>query len=134
VVIVQLLDNKAKDVYVIMRDEIKSVEIVSDSESFVSNTDNSITKTDFDRLFETEVNLYSLTQPNEFMIEKRKNALIMWLQKNHLPAILSSKDEINILDTVYIKPPYDLNSCLSINEIILDKVRNLIEKFDTESK
>ena len=117
-----------------MRDEIKSVEIVSDSESFVSNTDNSITKTDFDRLFETEVNLYSLTQPNEFMIEKRKNALIMWLQKNHLPAILSSKDEINILDTVYIKPPYDLNSCLSINEIILDKVRNLIEKFDTESK
>ncbi len=132
--IVQLLDNKAKDVYVIMRDEIKSVEIVSDSESFVSNTDNSITKTDFDRLFETEVNLYSLTQPNEFMIEKRKNALIMWLQKNHLPAILSSKDEINILDTVYIKPPYDLNSCLSINEIILDKVRNLIEKFDTESK
>ncbi len=123
----QLLENKAKDVYVIMRDEIKSIEIVS-------NSQDSIIKNGLDRLFETETDKYALTQANEHQIKKRKNDLMTWLQKNHLPVKLSPNDEINILETVYIKAPYDLNSCLSTNEIILDKVRNLIEKFDTESK
>jgi len=131
---VQLLDNNAKKMYVIMRDEIKSIEIVSNSQSFVSKSPDSI-ENDFDRLFETAESMQNgLIQADERLVKKRKTDLLTWLQKNHLPVKLTPNDEINILDTVYIKSPYNLNSCLSTNEIILDKVRNLIEKFDTESE
>jgi hypothetical protein len=65
------------------------------------------------------------------------NELVEWLKKNHLPIKLvkdnDDKMKINILDSVFIKWPYRSENCESTNEIILDKVRKLIQNF-TQNK
>lgn len=69
-------------------------------------------------------------------LEQRKNDLVDWLRKNRLPVKLETHDSIsviNILDTVFIKPPYRQDSCESTNEIILDKVRNLVSNLQHQN-
>ena len=61
--------------------------------------------------------------------EKSLILLIDWLNKNHLPIKLDDKMTINILDSIFIMPPYKQEDCVSTNEIILDKVRKLLDDF-----
>ena len=59
-------------------------------------------------------------------LDKRRAELVAWLSKNRLPVKLDEQNVINILDTVFIRAPYSLDDCQSTNEIILDKVRQLV--------
>jgi hypothetical protein len=67
-------------------------------------------------------------------LDKRRKDLVDWFIKNRLPVKLDDTNEtspvINILDTVYIKAPYHINNCQSTNEIILDKIRQLVKNLD----
>lgn len=59
-----------------------------------------------------------------------------WLKINHLPLELKHlKNElneemicINIMSTVLIKPPYGVDECESKNQLILEKIRQLVSK------
>jgi hypothetical protein len=67
-------------------------------------------------------------------ITKRRDTLIEWLKHNHLPVKLVNDQVISILDCVFINSPYSVDNCESINEIILDKVRQLVAKIDNNNK
>lgn len=67
-------------------------------------------------------------------LTQARDRLVKWLEKNRLSVKLEEGDKnqaaaavvINILDSVFIHAPYTAESCVSTNEIILNRVRNLI--------
>jgi hypothetical protein len=88
-----------------MNDDIKDLNII-DSKTI-----------DLNDLFQTSESVSIIVQ---------RDKLVDWLKENHLPVELDSDDSINILNTVYIRPPYGVKNCESNNEIILDKIQNLV--------
>ena len=127
-------ENKAKEVIVVMRDEIEQVSLESNKDSESEETKAAI-RSELKHLFlnrESPNILHSHTSKqeatsNNFSLSERRNNLLAWLKANHLPVTVDANNVINILDSVYIQAPYDLDDCLSTNEIILDKVRELVK-------
>jgi hypothetical protein len=78
----------------------------------------------FENLFEKEAN--NGHESVDFQMQKDK--LVAWLVKNHLPIKLDSNGVINIMDSVFIRSPYGVEQCESTNEIILERVRQLVIK------
>lgn len=84
---------------------------------------------------ETESMTRSMMDSGKDIIEAR-DKLVEWFRKNRLDVKLENEklsrlnqdDRIvlNIMDSVYIHPPYRAENCVSTNEIILNRVRNLI--------
>ncbi|XP_049763696.1 gem-associated protein 6-like [Schistocerca cancellata] len=58
-------------------------------------------------------------------IERRKGRLAGWLQKNRTP-VEEDGQILRIGSVVEIHPPYGVDSCLSSNEIILDRIQKLM--------
>lgn len=61
-------------------------------------------------------------------IERRKEKLVTWFEKNRIPVRLTGSDKelLQVTDALFIEPPYQPENCLSRNEIILGKVQALI--------
>lgn len=115
--------DEAIEAHVIMNDEIKTIELLDEEETCKKYTEQLL-----EDLFQTNVE-----QAHENLIEKRKN-LVTWLEKNRIPITSNMNDEdnssISIMDSVFIHKPYNVENCESTNEIILNKVINLIQKFN----
>lgn len=115
----------------VMNEEIKSVKILPSpiQDPNLQQIINEKLDTLFSEVDQTEL------MPTTDLITRRRKQLVDWLQKNRLPVSVESIEGttfpiINILDTVYIKAPYDEINCESTNEIILDKVRNLVKNLE----
>lgn len=63
-------------------------------------------------------------------LEKRKNSLKKWLEKNHIPVTEQgdSPRTLCVAGVLTIDPPYDPENCSSSNEIILSRVQDLIQR------
>lgn len=70
--------------------------------------------------------LFKSNEPESEISLVQRDKLVGWLKENRLPVETESDGSISILNTVYIRPPYRVDNCESTNEIILDKVRNLV--------
>ena len=111
-------NNNHNEAHVIMNDEIENIELVHQETNPTA---------DRDQLFNSLFQVVSIEQPNENLDEKRKN-LVDWLIKNRIPIKCSDDNLINIMDSVFIHSPYNIENCESTNEIILNKVINLIKQ------
>ncbi len=68
-------------------------------------------------------------------LENRRQNLVSWFEKNRLPVTVEQGNSvINIFNTVYIRMPYHSDDCESFNELILDKIRQLVIDFDKQNK
>ena len=109
-------DKTPVNVLILMNDEIEEIKCRARDESLGIDLDN---------LFKTQHTL------EEIDLNKHRDKVVSWLQKNRLPVKVEQRDSteyvINILDTVFICPPYGIDNCESTNEIVLDKVRKLIK-------
>ena len=101
-----------------MNDEIRNLIELNDDQANVMS--------DFDCLFQND------SCVNESLnLQIQRDRLIDWLVKNHLPVRLDSMTGvINILDSVFICSPYGVEQCESTNEIILERVRQLVLKIN----
>ncbi|KAM7078750.1 gem-associated protein 6 isoform 1-T3 [Molossus nigricans] len=62
-------------------------------------------------------------------LEKRKNSLKKWLEKNHIPVTEqgNAPKTLCVAGVLTIDPPYAPENCSSSNEIILSRVQDLIQ-------
>lgn len=112
-------NQKPQKGHVIMNDEIKNLKILSEEQ------------VDLENLFDETLEIDSNATIEVNIKEKRLN-LMNWLKKNHVPLNNNEDDEtINIMDTVYIHKPYNVDNCESLNEIILDKITSLVKQFNS---
>lgn len=103
-----------------MHDEIEFIQLLVD--------DNNDLRIYFDNLFKMEA---MILMDQVSSNGERGVRLVEWLKRNHIPAKLDDKrDSIEILDSVSIRSPFRVSDCQSTNEIILDKIRNLVKLFD----
>lgn len=56
----------------------------------------------------------------------KKEKLKDWLSKNRIP-VQEKDDRLHVMGLLWIEQPYDSESCRCTNEIVLNRVRNLIE-------
>jgi hypothetical protein len=108
------MDENLNNMTIALNDEIKDITIIQENKELNQN---------LDCLFKNKSQV-----SNSSDLKSRREEIIDWLIKNHLPVKLESNDVINILDIVYIRQPYSIEDCESTNEIILDRVRQLVLK------
>lgn len=120
-----------------MEDHVDEINLATDSNDY-SDLSN-VVESEFNRLFSSaeldqNPNLKAKETEKDLtqeQVDKRRKDLVDWFIKNRLPVKLDDPNETNpvisILDTVYIKAPYQINNCQSTNEIILDKIRQLVK-------
>lgn len=133
------LNSVPKNVYMIVKDEMEKIEIINND-----TTSNEATLAHVENELETLFSKHceSNEEPDarsDLNMETRRDRLIEWLKKSHLPVKLETYtaednksltlNRINILDSVYIRPPYTANDCQSNNEIILNKIKQLVNTF-----
>lgn len=133
VVLVNIENESEKNgqITLVFKDNIEHIEIKS-------NDENKAINTNIESLFKSTAPQTKMTRSKEDLIESR-NQLINWLEKNRLPVKLENLPDtgeennkllINILDMVYIHPPYDIENCMSTNEIVLNRVKYIMKNFN----
>jgi len=122
-------DLSSSEITLILNENIESVEIIP---SEVDDEKIVLIHSKLDSLFSIDSPEPKTSRSRLDLIETR-NKLVEWLEKNRLQVKLDKESEesdehliINILDSVYIHPPYDIKNCISNNEIVLNRVRNLM--------
>ena len=123
--------NHGGYITLVFKDNIESVEIDPTKEAIDKIRDN------LENLFDKcQV---KMARSGQDLIESR-NQLVKWLEQNRLPVKLekSSQSEqeaeeeekliINIFDLVYIHPPYEIENCMSTNEIVLNRIKHIMNK------
>jgi hypothetical protein len=80
----------------------------------------------FDNLFKSKIE--RISADNKVNIELKRSKLIELLKKNRVPIdeAQSTDDVISIMDTVLIRSPFEIENCESTNEIVLNKITNLL--------
>lgn len=68
---------------------------------------------------------------SEETLLERKNKLKNWLTKNRIPVLEDHHESLCVMDVAWIDPPYDSECCRSTNQIVLNRVRNLIDNIPT---
>ena len=64
-------------------------------------------------------------EPEE--LRKRMGHVRSWLEKNQVP-VEEEGDELRVAGVLTIRAPYKPEDCFSSNQIILDRIQNLIQK------
>ncbi|NXF03589.1 GEMI6 protein, partial [Smithornis capensis] len=64
-------------------------------------------------------------------LEKRKNDLRTWLERNHIPVAEQGESgrTLCVAGVLTIEPPYGPEQCSSSNEIILSRVQGLVQGY-----
>ncbi len=114
--------NKYKTT-IIFGDQVKSVDLIEESSQPKLELD---LEKIFDQIQDSELKI----ETSSASLDTRLLDLVEWLKRSHLPVKLDDESVVNILDTVFIKWPYQPDNCHSTNEIILDRVRKLIVDFN----
>jgi len=116
--------TETADVLIVMSDELKDLCLVMDKPSIPENLKDLLNASKSAKTKKVETNS-----------EDRMKNLVVWLEKNRLPVTFEQQNSvINILNTVFIRPPYEADDCESLNELILDKIRQLVLDFDKQNK
>lgn len=63
----------------------------------------------------------------EHVADRKKN-LIAWIKKNRLPVVESEDESVIVGGNVTVKPPYDIQSCSSMNSRTLKRIRELVSQ------
>ncbi|KAL7987254.1 hypothetical protein Chor_006173 [Crotalus horridus] len=68
---------------------------------------------------------------NQEELDRKKNSLKNWLEKNHIPVIEQGESQptLCVAGVLTIDPPYGPEDCNSSNEIILCRVQGLIQNY-----
>lgn len=117
IVLVTFLEDGSLSVTGVMGHSVQTVEVVSEGDPRVREK--------LMRLFASgDCEGYS---PED--LEKRKNSLKKWLEQNHIP-VTEQGDALRTLcvaGVLTVDPPYAPENCSSSNEIILSRIRDLIQ-------
>lgn len=64
------------------------------------------------------------------LLEKRKDSLKQWLEKNHVPVaeLGDAPSRLCVAGALTVEPPYRPEDCSCANEIILSRVQDLIRR------
>ncbi|XP_040849050.1 gem-associated protein 6 isoform X2 [Ochotona curzoniae] len=117
IVLVNFLEDGSMSVTGIMGHAVRTVETVSEGDPTVREK--------LMRLFMSgDCHAYS---PED--LEKRKDSLRKWLEKNHIPVSEQgdARSTLCVAGVLTIEPPYGPENCSSPNEIILSRVQDLIQ-------
>ncbi|XP_062065285.1 gem-associated protein 6 isoform X1 [Lepus europaeus] len=117
IVLVNFLEDGSMSVTGIMGHAVQTVEIVSEGDQ---------------RVREKLMHLFTSGDCQAYSpedLEKRKNSLKKWLEKNHIPITEQgdSQSTLCVAGVLTIEPPYGPENCSSSNEIILSRVQDLIQ-------
>ncbi|KAJ8798457.1 hypothetical protein J1605_016736 [Eschrichtius robustus] len=117
IVLVNFLEDGSMSVTGIMGHAVQTVEIVNEG-------DHSVREKLMHLFMSGDCKAYS---PED--LEKRKNSLKKWLEKNHIPITEEgdSRRTLCVAGVLTIDPPYGPENCNSSNEIILSRVQDLIQ-------
>ncbi|KAI4546951.1 hypothetical protein R6Z07F_004294 [Ovis aries] len=117
IVLVNFLEDGSMSVTGIMGHAVQTVEIVNEG-------DHSMREKLMHLFMSGDCKAYS---PED--LEKRKNSLKKWLEKNHIPITeqRDSQKTLCVAGVLTIDPPYGPENCNSSNEIILSRVQDLIQ-------
>lgn len=117
IVLVNFLEDGSMSVTGIMGHAVQTVEIVNEG-------DHSVREKLMHLFMSGDCKAYS---PED--LEKRKNSLKKWLEKNHIPITeqRDSQKTLCVAGVLTIDPPYGPENCNSSNEIILSRVQDLIQ-------
>uniref|UniRef100_A0A8C5VF11 AD domain-containing protein n=1 Tax=Microcebus murinus TaxID=30608 RepID=A0A8C5VF11_MICMU len=117
IVLVNFLEDGSMSVTGIMGHAVQTVETVSEG-------DHRVREKLMHLFMSGDCKSYS---PED--LEKRKNSLKKWLEKNHIPITEQgdSKRTLCVAGVLTIDPPYGPENCSSPNEIILSRVQDLIQ-------
>lgn len=108
------------DMHMILGEHCEFVNVIGQSNDIIVNHD----------LFKNE-EIKVLTDGEK---TNRRRKLLSWLQTNMIP-ITEDGEVLRLKDVLTIYPPYNSNNCMSKNEIILEKIQNLITSMnDCKSK
>ena len=69
-------------------------------------------------------------QINEKECAKIKQQLIIHLEKHRVPIEVADNGNVIIAGVVTCKPPYNINSCFSTNDIVLGRIHSILKTFD----
>lgn len=72
--------------------------------------------------------LYStISERNSEKTIQRKETLLKWLEKNHLPVTVNENVLSVVNGIVSIEPPYTVECCRGTNTIVLDRIMKMIK-------
>lgn len=117
IVLVTFLEDGSLSVTGVMGHSVQTVEVVSEGDPRVREK--------LMRLFASgDCEGYS---PED--LEKRKNSLKKWLEQNHIPVTEQgdAPRTLCVAGVLTVDPPYAPENCSSSNEIILSRIRDLIQ-------
>uniref|UniRef100_A0A8D0CCW8 Gem-associated protein 6 n=1 Tax=Salvator merianae TaxID=96440 RepID=A0A8D0CCW8_SALMN len=110
------LDNGKVSVSAILGHAVQDVEVMNEADDEM--------KEKLERLFiPGESQTYSQEE-----LEKRKNSLKDWLEKNHIPVNEQGKS-LCVAGVLTVDPPYGPEDCNSSSEIILSRIQGLIQSY-----
>ncbi|XP_076990162.1 gem-associated protein 6 [Tamandua tetradactyla] len=124
IVLVNFLEDGSMSVTGVMGHAVQTIETVSEGDHRVREK--------LKHLFMSgDCKAYSLED-----LEKRKNSLKTWLEKNHIPVSEQGESQrtLCVAGVLTIDPPYGPENCSSSNEIILSRVQDLIQGHLTASQ
>ncbi|KAM9187651.1 gem-associated protein 6 [Dugong dugon] len=124
IVLVNFLEDGSMSVTGVMGHAVQTVETVNDG-------DHRVREKLIHLFMSGDCQAYS---PED--LEKRKNSLKTWLEKNHIPITEQGESQrtICVARVLTIEPPYGPENCISSNEIILSRVQDLIQGHLTASQ
>ena len=73
-----------------------------------------------------------LLDENHIDVKKRKSELKEYLLKHQLSVKEDSKENLIVQDLVSIVSPYMPINCEGTNQIVLDRIKNLVIRFDSK--
>lgn len=128
-VLAQFSKDAKTEIEIIMGHAVKKVTIL-DVDGLEENDieDEQTIRGKLDSLFVAKLN----DQWSESDLAIRKEQLKSWLFKNRLPVDEQDDSSLCIAKVVTIKPPYTIDTCTSLNEIILAKIQGLIKNMPKE--
>lgn len=119
IVLAVFLENEKVSISVVLGHAVQEVEILKEGDDEMKQRLSCIFAPE-------ESKAYS---PEE--LEKRKNDLKTWLERNHIP--VTEQGELGrtlcVAGLLTIDPPYGPEECSSSNEIILSRVQGLIQGY-----
>ena len=127
-----LSDNKEKldyEIQIVPWVQQKNIIIHEEPLDGTLSNDRVIDSSNFKKQFLSCLSLNTFDNNSEDNTE-RKNSVIKYLQLHQLNVTEGENQKLIIQDLVTLKAPYSSCSCEGTNQIVLDRIRNLINQLD----
>ena len=115
--------------------DLKSV-VIHETQTATSSNDEELDPLNFRVKFMKGLQLDNfknqLLDENHIDVKKRKSELKEYLLKHQLSVKEDSKENLIVQDLVSIVSPYMPINCEGTNQIVLDRIKNLVIRFDSK--